>query len=103
MPKNYYVGLEALDYCTLFLANLVQLAEYVADQYRATCESLDSLKRELPRAIIVSFNRKYWRNLFQPLYDFDFTDVAAVDDVIDASEYRYDGRVESTMGIRDYA
>jgi len=82
---------------------LMQFTENMTDQDWAASKLFDSTDREPCKAIVVAFDSEDRRDLFQLVDDFEFSDVAGVDDCIDAIEDRAYSRIEETMCIRDNA
>jgi hypothetical protein len=103
MAEDDEIRSEPFHFIALFSAYLMQLAEYVADQYRAARQAFYSFGRIETGSVVVSFDRKDRRNLFQSRYYFGRPDVARVNDEIDVLEEPHDGLVKLAMGIRDHA
>lgn len=99
MAKDNQVGRQPLHRISLYLPDLMELAEDVTHQYRAARQALDSLCGVQAWTVIIPGDSKHRRNLLELAYHFNSADISCVDDAIDPCEYWHDCRVESTMCI----
>jgi hypothetical protein len=99
MAKYDHVWFKLLYHPFVFLAELMQLAKNVTNDNPLSRELFQPNARELSKAVIIAFDCKHGRDLFQSIDHFKLTDVARVEDSIDAIEDRRDLRIEKPVRV----
>jgi hypothetical protein len=101
VPENKYIGAELFDQRAFRRANLVKLAEYMPDDYPAAGDIFQSLGGEAIEPVVIAFDRKDGRNLFEPLDHFELAYVARVNNQVNGSEKLRQRRVKQSVRIGD--